>query len=92
MKRRRVYVTILTEQEEHVLASRLEGRTLKAIASGIGRSINTVSEHQRRAIRKLGARSLEGARRKWLGDLVTRVERLSPAEQTLSRKLSRKPA
>ena len=51
----------LTERQRVVLEARLAHESHKAIAARLGVSIQTVGEHQRRAVEKLGARTLRGA-------------------------------
>lgn len=55
----------LTERERAVLEARIAGEQLKAIAARLGIDEKTVWEYQDRATRKIGARSLEGARRRF---------------------------
>lgn len=51
----------LTERQRVVLEARLARESHKSIAARLGVSIQTVGEHQRRAVDKLGARTLSGA-------------------------------
>jgi DNA-binding CsgD family transcriptional regulator len=56
--------TRLTEREEQVVLLRADGMAGKEIAELLGISAKTVFEYQRRAIYKLGVRSMRGAARR----------------------------
>ena len=66
----------LTQRQEDVLLARMTGLGHKTIAARLGISASTSAVHQCRAMRKMGARSLLNAKRKWRAELVTNIEGL----------------
>jgi DNA-binding CsgD family transcriptional regulator len=55
----------MTAREEQVLALRMDGLAGKEIADLLGIALGTVKATQHHAVRKLGARTLRGAFKKY---------------------------
>ncbi len=57
------HLSELTERERAVVVARFKGESLRSIAARLGIGVKTVWEYQDRAVKKLGAKKLRGARR-----------------------------